>query len=236
MTQEQVWDREYRKSKLLTKENKPQTDVVRFVKFLKKYSPEWNEGIRQSEASAPTVLDLGSGAGRNSFYFAEMGANATGVEISKTAIEISEQNAKEAGLQIRYIKQSIGEKFPMEDGSVDILLDVTSSNSLTEAEREVYLSEATRVLKSDGYFFVKALCLDGDANAKFLIKNHPGKEKDTYTMPGLGVTERVWSREDFVKTYEKYFKIINLEKKTSYPRMNERVYKRNYWIAYLKKQ
>ncbi len=226
MAQEDIWDREYRKSKLLTKENKPQTDVVRFVKYLKK---------EKFQIDGSAVLDLGSGAGRNSFYFAEMGASATGIEISKTAIEISEQNAKEAGLDIKYIKQSIGEKFPVEDSSIDILLDVTSSNSLTEGEREVYLSEANRVLKSGGYFFVKALCLDGDVNAKFLIKNHPGKEKDTYTMPGLGVTERVWNREDFLKTYEKYFKILSIEKKTSYPRMNERVYKRNYWIAYLTK-
>ncbi|HRH26818.1 MAG TPA: class I SAM-dependent methyltransferase [Parcubacteria group bacterium] len=226
MAQEDIWDREYRKSKLLTKENKPQSDVVRFVKYLKK---------EKFEIEGSNVLDLGSGAGRNSFYFAELGAVVTGLEISKTAIEISEQNAKEAGLDIKYIKQSIGERFPVEDSSIDILLDVTSSNSLTEAEREVYLSEANRVLKNNGCFFVKALCLEGDSNAKFLIKNYPGKEKDTYTMPGLGVTERVWTREDFVKTYEKNFKIVSMEKKTNYPRMNERVYKRNYFICYLKK-
>jgi SAM-dependent methyltransferase len=234
MAQEDIWDREYRKSKLLTKENKPQTDVVRFVKWLKK-QPVWATWTSDVQVGGFRVLDLGSGAGRNSFYLAEMGANVTGLEISKTAIEISEQNAKEAGLDIKYIKQSIGEKFPVEDSSIDILLDVTSSNSLTEAEREVYLSEANRVLKSNGYFFVKALCLEGDENAKFLLKNNPGTEKDTYTMPGLGVTERVWTREDFVKTYEKYFKIVSMERKTSYPRMNGRVYKRNYWIAYLTK-
>jgi 2-polyprenyl-3-methyl-5-hydroxy-6-metoxy-1,4-benzoquinol methylase len=95
MAQEDIWDREYRKSKLLTKENKPQTDVVRFVKYLKK---------EKFQIDGSAVLDLGSGAGRNSFYFAEMGASATGIEISKTAIEISEQNAKEAGLDIKYIK------------------------------------------------------------------------------------------------------------------------------------
>lgn len=226
MPQEDIWDREYRKSKLLTKENKPQTDVVRFVKYLKK---------QKFEIEGSKVLDLGSGAGRNSFYFAELGAKAIGLEISKTAIEISEHNATEAGLIIKYIKQSIGDVFPVEDKSIDILLDVTSSNSLAESEREKYLSEANRVLKSGGYFFVKALCLEGDENAKFLIKNHPGKEKDTYTMPGLGVTERVWTREDFMNTYEKYFKIVNIEKKTSYPRMNGRVYKRNYFICYLQK-
>jgi len=227
MPQEQVWDKEYRNSKLLTKDDKPQADVVRFVKFIKKQEKMDIEGLN--------VLDLGSGAGRNSLYFAELGAHVTGLEISKTAIGIAKQYAIESGLDVHFIKQNIGEKFPMEDGSVDIALDVTSSNSLDEKEREVYLSETQRVMKTGGYFFVKALCKDGDDNANFLLKNHPGKEKDTYIMPELGVTERVWNKEDFVKTYEPYFTILNLEKKTTYSRMNNRVYKRNFWICYLKK-
>lgn len=226
MTQELAWDREYRNSKLLTKDNKPQSDVVRFVKYLKK---------EKFDITNSQVLDLGSGTGRNSFYFAELGGKVLGLEISKTAILIAESNAKEPGLEIKYKKQSIGEKFPVEDNSVDIVLDVTSSNSLTEAEREVYLSETDRVLKREGYFFVKALCLEGDDNAKYLLKNSPGKEKDTYIMPELGVLERVWSREDFVKTYEKYFKILKMEKKTSYSKMNNRSYKRNFWIVYMTK-
>lgn len=226
MVQENIWDREYRTSKLLTKDNKPQSDVVKFVKLLKE---------QKFEIEGSSMLDLGSGAGRNSFYFAEMGANVVGLEISKTAIEISNDNAKDAGLDIKYIKQSIGEKFPCEDSSIDVVLDVTSSNSLTEAEREVYLNETNRVLRTSGYFFVKALCKDGDENAKYLVKNNPGKENDTYIMPELGVTERVWTKEDFLQTYAKYFKILNLEKKTSYSRMNNRVYKRNFWICYMQK-
>ena len=54
-------------------------------------------------------------------------------------------------------------------------------------------------------------------------------------MPELGVTERVWTKDDFVSTYEKYFTVLNLEKKTSYSRMNNRSYKRNFWICYMKK-
>lgn len=226
MTQEHIWDREYKRGKLLTLENKPQADVVRFVKFLKKEKfPKEN----------PTVLDLGSGTGRNSFYFAEHGAKVVGLEISKTAVDLAMKNAKEAGLQIEYMKKSIGEILPFKDSTFDILLDVTSSNSLTELEREIFLIETHRVLKHEGYFFTKALCKDGDDNAKFLLKNHAGKEKDTYIMPELGVTERVWSKEDFVFTYERYFKILHMEKKTSYSRMNNRSYKRNFWIVYLTK-
>lgn len=227
MSQEFVWDREYRNSKLLTKDNKPQSDVVRFVKYIKENGVRLN-GLR--------VLDLGSGTGRNSFYFAGLGAMVIGLETSKTAIDFAKKYLESANrliYDISYIKQSIGEKFPVEDNSVDIVLDITSSNSLNEEERGVYLNETKRVLKTDGHFFVKTLCKDADDNAKYLLKNFPGGEKDTYIMPKLGVTERVWSKEDFIKTYEKYFSIIYMEKKTSYSRMNNRVYKRNFWLVYL---
>jgi len=227
MTQESVWDREYKNSKLLVKENKPSSDIVRFVKFLRK-----GEGIQIENLM---VLDLGSGMGRNSFYFAELGAKVVGFEISQTAINIAKTNMSKTVFDIEYKKQSIGEKFLVEDSSFDIVLDVLASNSLTEVEREVYITEAQRVLKKGGYFFVKGLCKEGDDNAKYLLKNFPGKEKDTYIMPELGVTERVWTKDDFVSTYEKYFTVLNLEKKTSYSRMNNRSYKRNFWICYMKK-
>ncbi|MDQ5948942.1 MAG: hypothetical protein QG589_67 [Patescibacteria group bacterium] len=227
MAQESAWDREYRQSQLLTKDNKPQADVVRFVTYLKK-----EQGI---DIGGTTVLDLGSGTGRNSYYFAELGASVTGFEISKTAITIGKENADNAGLHIEYKKQSIGDIFPIADSSVDIMLDITSSNSLSEREREIYLAETHRVLRSGGYFFVKALCKDGDQNAKHLLEHSKGEEKDTYILPGVGITERVWTKNDFVSTYEKYFTIMHLEKKTSYSRMNNRSYKRNFWLAYMKK-
>lgn len=227
MAQKDVWESEYKNSKLLTKENKPQSDVVRFVKFLKK------EGF---DLENKKVVDFGSGTGRNSFYFAELGAKVTGIEISKTAVKIANENLNGAGLDVVYHEGSIGESMAfLETNSFDVALDVTSSNSLNESEREIFLSEAKRVLKDGGYFFVKALCKDGDANAKNLLKQFPGKEKDTYIMPDIGLVERVWSKEDFCENYQKFFKVIHLEKKSSYSRMNNRSYKRNFWICYLKK-
>ncbi len=227
MSQEKEWDREYRQSTFLTKENEPQADVVRFVKFLKKSAKINIEKI--------SVLDLGSGTGRNSFYFSEMGAEVTGFEISDRAIEIAKNFALLAGRRITYKKQNIGDIFPCQDESFDIVLDVTSSNSLSEAERQIYLTETRRVLKTNGYFFVKALCKDGDDNAKNLLKNNPGGEADTYILPEIGITERVWTMQDFVSTYEKHFTILRLERKTSYTTMGNRLYKRNFWIGYMRK-
>jgi ubiquinone/menaquinone biosynthesis C-methylase UbiE len=228
MTQEHVWEREYKSPTFLTKENKPQADVLRFFHFLKK---EYHVSLDRL-----TLLDLGCGTGRNSFYASQHGAEVTGYEISQTALALAEKNARNAGLRIRYKKQSIGEPLPVTDESMDILLDVTSSNSLTEAERAIYLSEASRVLRQEGFFFVKALCKDGDNNAKYLIKHNPGTETDTYVMPETGIVERVWTRQGFIDAYSKYFNILHLEKKTSYTKMNSVLYKRNFWICYMTKK
>jgi SAM-dependent methyltransferase len=235
MAQEQVWEREYQNSKLVTKDDKPQSDTLDFLKYLKREKGVNLAGLR--------ALDLGSGTGRNSNYLALEGAVVTGIEISGTALLIAATRARELGLigagvdsNIEYIKGNIGEILQFENEEFDLIIDVTSSNSLNESERERYLEESNRVLKSGGNFFVKTLCKDGDHNAKNLLKLSPGKEYDTYIMPEIGLTERVWSREDFTKYYSRYFVIEKLEKKTNYSRFNGRSYKRNFWLAYMSKR
>lgn len=236
-----VWEREYRNPKLVTKNDGPQADTLRFLKFLKK--------DRKYKVEDRNILDLGCGTGRNANYLAENN-NVIGIEISKTAISLAKERAKEMGVNVDYITGDIGEHYDIKDNSIDIILDVTSSNSLNEKGREIYLSEMNRILKNDGpaslsqdgpastqggYIFVRALCKDGNKNVKNLLKQSPGKEYDTYVIKEIGLTERVFSREDFIKTYTKYFKILKLEKKTSYTTFNNRIYKRDYWLAYMTK-
>lgn len=226
MPQYTAWNREYERSTFLTKDQKPQSDVLRALKYLKKI------GLPNYDLS---VLDLGSGAGRNSNYLALKGNNVTGIEISDAAITISNEYAHKEQTGAFFIEGNIGAKYPFNDNHFDLILDITSSNSLNEVEREIYLTESFRVLKPGGYFIVKALCKEADSNAKELLAQHPGGEKDTYLIPELGLIERVFSKKDFEITYKHFFTILELKKKTSYTRMNNRVYKRNFWIAYLQK-
>jgi len=222
-----TWDKEYRNPKLVTGGEDPQGDTLRFLKFLKK-----DQKFRVEDK---VVLDLGCGTGRNSNYLADNGNKVIGIEISKTALNLAKTRAKDLGVEVDYRLGDIGEKYNIEDNSVDIILDVTSSNSLNEKGRDIYLEEMNRVIKSGGYIFVRALCKDGNKNVKNLLRMSPGQEYDTYIMKEIGLTERVFSREDFIKMYSKYFKILNLEKKTGYATFNDRIYKRDYWLAYLQK-
>lgn len=227
MNQGRAWEKEYQNSKLVTKADGPQADTLRFLKFLKK--------DQKYKLDGKNILDLGCGTGRNANYLAEEGNNVIGIEISKTAITLAKERATDLGVKVDYRLGDIGEPYEISDESVDVVLDVTSSNALNEKGRSVYLSEVSRVLKSGGYFFVRALCKDGNKNVKNLLKDSPGREYDTYYMRDLDLYERVFSREDFIKMYGQYFKILSLEKKTSYPTVNGRLYKIEYWLAYLQK-
>ena len=228
--QQDIWEKEYRKPQLVTNSDTPQTSVKDFIRWLRREAKVPLENLH--------VLDLGCGNGKNSNYIADLDTTnrVVGIDISQTALTNARATAHERNLDasVTYIHQSIGEKLPFEDGTFDLLLDVTASNSLSETERAVYLAEAYRVLKSGGHFFVRALAKDGDTNAQSLLKLHPGPEKDTYIMPNLNLTERVFSKQDFIDTYAS-FELISLEKETHYSKFAGRSFKRNFWIAYLKK-
>lgn len=230
MPQFATWEEEYQDPKLVTKKAEPQNDTLRFFKYLKKEA--------HLELSDLKILDLGSGTGRNANYLAALGNMVVGLEIADTAIHLARQRAKALHIEhnIQYIKKNIGSLYPFADQYFDLVLDVTSSNSLNEAERGIYLSEVQRTLKKGGYFLVRALCKDGDKNAKNLLKLSPGSELDTYVMKDLNLTERVFSESDFCQLYGGFFAIKKIIKKSAYARLGGQSYKRRYLLAYLQKR
>lgn len=227
MPQKNTWEREYRNPQLLKIGEEPRNDLKRYIKFIRKVEDIHLENL--------TILDLGSGTGKHANYLAEMGNNLVGLEISPTAIELARSRAKEMGVVVDYRIANIGAPYPFGDGYFDLVIDIMSSNSLDEKERAIYLTEVCRVLKTGGHFFVRALCKDGDKNAKNLLRLNPGSEYDTYINKDMDLTERVFSHDDFVATYSKYFIIQKLIKKTNYTQFKGQSYKRNYWLAYMKK-
>lgn len=212
MSQGSAWEKEYRKPKLVSLGTEASQVTKDFARFL-------------GDVEGKRLLDLGCGTGKNMKYFAERGADVTGIDISPTAISYTNGLGKVGDM---------GKPLEFSDNHFDIILDVTSSNALNDAERAVYIKEIYRVLKPGGYVFVRALCKDGDDNAKNLIKLSPGKEKDTYYMKELDLYERVFTKDDFLDLY-KEFRVEMIEKQTHYARLNNRSYKRNYWVVYLQK-
>lgn len=228
MPQKIAWEKEYKKSQLVSKNDRPQNFLVQFVKYLKKEQKCPITNLR--------VLDLGCGTGRNTNYLAQKGNKVVGVDISDIALKIAQERATKLNLRsVEYLNQSIGEGLPFNNKYFDLILDITASNSLSEVEREIYLKECYRVLKPNGFMILRALCKDGDKNAKKLLELSPRKEKDTYFIKEMGLTERVFSEEDLKTTYNR-FSFLKLKKDIGYPKVNNQVYKRKYWLAILIKK
>lgn len=54
-------------------------------------------------------------------------------------------------------------------------------------------------------------------------------------MPDLGLTERVFSKDDLIATYLHLGEMLYLDKETHYTKFNGRSYKRNFWVGCWKK-
>ena len=217
---------------MLTRKNVPHADVVRFIRSLKKAGRKEGQPL---DLLGWRALDLGSGTGRNSFYLAEQGATVIGYEFSETAVKLAERFAHGKGLDVAYEKRDIGRPYPLPDAFVDLVLDITSSNSLDGKGRKVYVKEVARVLKPGGTFFVRALSKEGDQHAKYLLKEAPGPEPDTYILPVLNIFEKVFTEAEFRKLYGSYFTIRSLERTYHYATVAGRRYKRAYWLAHMTK-
>jgi hypothetical protein len=50
-------------------------------------------------------------------------------------------------------------------------------------------------------------------------------------MPSLGLTERVFSKEDLIKMYSIFGEPLYLKKETHYTKFNNQSYKRNFWVG-----
>ncbi len=232
-----AWENEYASKNLMTGV-KPAKSLLSWIKHVIKIRDLRGlefplEGLR--------VLDLGSGEGKNALYLAELGAHVCGIEIASNAVttandRFAEAKASDINGSVEFVLGSIGEPYKYQNKSFDLVVDVTSSNSLSETERSIYLSESARVLKPDGQMFVRALCKDGDKNAKYLLKHHPGPEYDTYIQPDWGLVERVFSESNLRETYEELFSVKEFSKETHYTTIRDTKYKRNFWVAYLEKR
>jgi SAM-dependent methyltransferase len=87
-----------------------------------------------------TVLDVGCGSGLYAIYFAQRGAEVTGLDFSANMIELAERNAKDEGCTIRFLHQDFLTYQP--EGAFDHLLFIGVFDYVREEDRPKYLEKA----------------------------------------------------------------------------------------------
>ncbi|WP_066303766.1 bifunctional 2-polyprenyl-6-hydroxyphenol methylase/3-demethylubiquinol 3-O-methyltransferase UbiG [Bacillus sp. FJAT-29814] len=98
------------------------------------------------EKNAKDILIPGIGYGRNAKVFIDNGIKVTGIEISKTAIELARQN----GIDIPIFHGSVTD-MPFEDKLYDGIFSHALLHLLNSSEREKFIKDSYYQLKPGGY-------------------------------------------------------------------------------------
>lgn len=130
---------------------------------------------RWKEKNYNSLLDLGSGLGRHSIYFAKQGFNVSALDLSEYGINHLNEWAKKENLAI---KTNVGNilNLPYDDNSFDCIFSYhvishTDSNGI-----KTILGEIKRVLKDNGEVF---LTLCSKESWSFTKSNYPKIDENT---------------------------------------------------------
>jgi len=201
------WNHEYKEAEHFALSETESEDLAKFTRWLHR---EYGDSILNVTAS---VLDLGTGNGRNLCWLAEtFGVHGVGYDISSEAIKQARLRAERNKLPLTFEARSIGGVLAVPDESQTLVLDMMTSHFLTHTERLTLIKEIHRVLRPGGFLFYKTFLLDEDRNARRMIIEHPGDEENTYIHPEIGVPEHVSTQEEIEALYGTQFSVRKVER------------------------
>jgi SAM-dependent methyltransferase len=104
------------------------------------------------ERKVRDILIPGIGYGRNAKVFIDNGINVTGIEISKTAINLARQN----GIDITIYQGSVTE-MPFDNKLYDGIFCYALIHLLNNNERKKFIKDCYSQLKPDGYMIITTI-------------------------------------------------------------------------------
>ncbi|MCL0098968.1 class I SAM-dependent methyltransferase [Dehalococcoidia bacterium] len=128
-------------------------EAYRSVKSLWELEPD--HALREYATLVPdgTVLDLGVGEGRNALFFAEMGYEVEGVDISQTAVERCVERAKKANLKVKAEVRDLKE-VDIPQGKYSLIIAAWVLNFFKKTEAEEIIKRIRNGLKKDGFVYI----------------------------------------------------------------------------------
>ena len=197
------WEQEYTNASHLAMSTEPSSDLESFMRWSDRQKDELERVVDR-----PRVFDIGCGNGRNVHYMEKVSdAMGGGIDVAEHAIA---QAQKHARLPSNFMVHRI-EDFPyvVGDESQDLILDMMSSHILDTKQRVLLRQEIDRILVPGGFIFFKTFLLDGDINAKEMIRKQPGHEPNSYVHHRIGHTEYMLNLDQIISEIESQGWIIH---------------------------
>ena len=134
--------------------NKPTYESEQTVNYYKQQQPQVQAGEKtimqsiQKRISSMTMLDIGVGAGRTTYFFADQVKRYLGIDYSATMVNACKDLYPSFAFEVGDVRQ-----LAYADSSFDFLLfSFNGLDSISLSERHMALKEIYRVLAPDGYF------------------------------------------------------------------------------------
>ncbi len=139
------------------------------------------------------ILIPGIGYGRNAKIFIDNNINVTGIEISKTAIDLARQN----GININIYHGSV-EDMPFEDKLYEGIFSYALIHLLNKSERGNFISDCYKQLKPGGYMVFTTI----SKKAPMFGKGKKINESYYETMEGVKIF--FYDAESIKKDFQQY--------------------------------
>lgn len=159
------------------------------------------------------ILDLGCGAGRNTWYLADKGFEVYGLDNAPTGLKILRRALKERGLAA---KLEVGDAFaslPYADNSFDALVSVQVMQHAKESVIIKAIKEIVRVVKPGGLIFITLCGRCSKGKVRYCLVQTAKKIAPNTYVPTqgneTGLTHFIYN-QDLVHKHYKDFKIMDL--------------------------
>ena len=129
--------------------------------FLYAVTPPWDIGrpqpafvaLAQAGAIRGRVLDVGCGTGEHALMAAELGLDATGVDMATSAIEAAKRKARDRGLSARFLVWDAFELAAL-DEQFDTVLDSGLFHVFQNDDRPTFVDNLRAVIPTGGRYFM----------------------------------------------------------------------------------